>query len=74
MKLSHGKDRKINIRFSERNMRCKNFLFSRLIYESEERCFVVHRMANSRIYEGRPEVLFDLDVEVRPYFFIVFEF
>ncbi|VDN06892.1 unnamed protein product [Thelazia callipaeda] len=26
-----------------------------LIYESEERCFIVHRMANSRVYEGRPE-------------------
>ncbi|VDM09846.1 unnamed protein product [Wuchereria bancrofti] len=36
----------------------------RLIYESEERCFIVHRMANSRVYEGRPEVLFDLDVEL----------
>ncbi|VDK85470.1 unnamed protein product [Litomosoides sigmodontis] len=36
----------------------------RLIYESEERCFIVHRMANSRVYEGRPEALFDLDVEL----------
>ncbi|MCP9259765.1 Bifunctional lysine-specific demethylase and histidyl-hydroxylase NO66 [Dirofilaria immitis] len=36
----------------------------RLIYESEEHCFIVHRMANSRVYEGRPEVLFDLDVKL----------
>ncbi|VDO28304.1 unnamed protein product [Onchocerca flexuosa] len=36
----------------------------RLIYESEERCFIVHRMANSRVYEGRPEVLFDMDVKL----------
>ncbi|CAG9535774.1 unnamed protein product [Cercopithifilaria johnstoni] len=36
----------------------------RLIYESEECCFIIHRMANSRVYEGRPEVLFDLDVEL----------
>ncbi|VDM26270.1 unnamed protein product [Toxocara canis] len=40
---------------------CLNF---RLIFETEERCFVVHRMANSRIYEGRPEVTFDLEVEL----------
>lgn len=37
----------------------------RLIFETEEHCFVVHRMANSRIYEGRPEVTFDLDIEVQ---------
>ncbi|EFO28064.1 hypothetical protein LOAG_00418 [Loa loa] len=36
----------------------------RLIYESEERCFIVHRMANSRVYEERAETLFDLDVEL----------
>uniref|UniRef100_F1L3U9 Bifunctional lysine-specific demethylase and histidyl-hydroxylase n=1 Tax=Ascaris suum TaxID=6253 RepID=F1L3U9_ASCSU len=36
----------------------------RLIFETEEHCFVVHRMANSRIYEGRPEVTFDLDIEL----------
>uniref|UniRef100_A0A8R1TVM9 Bifunctional lysine-specific demethylase and histidyl-hydroxylase n=1 Tax=Onchocerca volvulus TaxID=6282 RepID=A0A8R1TVM9_ONCVO len=36
----------------------------RLIYESEERCFIVHRMANSRVHEGRPEVLFDIDVKL----------
>uniref|UniRef100_A0A915Q011 Bifunctional lysine-specific demethylase and histidyl-hydroxylase n=1 Tax=Setaria digitata TaxID=48799 RepID=A0A915Q011_9BILA len=36
----------------------------RLIYESEERCFIVHRIANSRVYEGRPEVLFDVDIKL----------
>ncbi|VDK54410.1 unnamed protein product [Gongylonema pulchrum] len=35
----------------------------RLIFESEERCFIVHRMANSRIYEERSEVTFDLDIK-----------
>ncbi|VDK60548.1 unnamed protein product [Anisakis simplex] len=36
----------------------------RLIFESEDRCYVVHRMTNSRIYEGRPEVTFGLDADL----------
>ncbi|VDK80195.1 unnamed protein product [Cylicostephanus goldi] len=35
----------------------------RLIFESEDSCYVVHRMANSRIYEGLPEQNFELPVE-----------
>jgi hypothetical protein len=37
-----------------------------LLFENEDRCFVVHRMANSRIYEGKPEQLFDLPTQVLP--------
>lgn len=36
----------------------------RLIFETERKSFIVHRMANSRVYEGRPEVLFSLDVKL----------
>uniref|UniRef100_A0A915DGV8 Bifunctional lysine-specific demethylase and histidyl-hydroxylase n=1 Tax=Ditylenchus dipsaci TaxID=166011 RepID=A0A915DGV8_9BILA len=31
----------------------------RLVYASEETTFIVHRMQNSRVYEGRPEVTLD---------------
>ncbi|KAK5975937.1 Bifunctional lysine-specific demethylase and histidyl-hydroxylase NO66 [Trichostrongylus colubriformis] len=35
----------------------------RLLFESPESCYVAHRMANSRLYEGLPEQTFDLPVE-----------
>ncbi|EPB68707.1 cupin family protein [Ancylostoma ceylanicum] len=37
----------------------------RLIFESDESCYIVHRMANSRLYEGRPEQNFEIPLEVR---------
>lgn len=36
----------------------------RLFFESEESAFIGHRMANSRIYEGRPEAQIDFPLEV----------
>ncbi|ETN77347.1 hypothetical protein NECAME_11131 [Necator americanus] len=35
----------------------------RLIFESDDDCYVVHRMANSRLYEGLPEQNFELPAE-----------
>ncbi|KAJ1349918.1 hypothetical protein KIN20_005595 [Parelaphostrongylus tenuis] len=35
----------------------------RLIFENEDDCYIVHRMANSRVYEGRPEQNFELPTE-----------
>ncbi|KIH58791.1 cupin family protein [Ancylostoma duodenale] len=35
----------------------------RLIFESDDSCYIVHRMANSRLYEGRPEQNFEIPLE-----------
>ncbi|XGW05178.1 hypothetical protein V3C99_015952 [Haemonchus contortus] len=35
----------------------------RLLFESEDSCYIAHRMANSRLYEGLPEQTFELPVE-----------
>ncbi|VDM53589.1 unnamed protein product [Angiostrongylus costaricensis] len=35
----------------------------RLIFENENACYIVHRMANSRVYEGRPQQYFSLPNE-----------
>ncbi|KAK6045515.1 cupin family protein [Cooperia oncophora] len=35
----------------------------RLLFESEDSCYIAHRMANSRLYEGLPEQTFELPIE-----------
>lgn len=41
-----------------------NFYDFRLVYASEDNAFIVHRMENSRVYEGRPEVTLEFPLEV----------
>lgn len=36
----------------------------RLLFESEDSCYIAHRMANSRLYEGLPEQTFELPIQV----------
>ncbi|KAI1720601.1 cupin superfamily protein domain-containing protein [Ditylenchus destructor] len=36
----------------------------RLVYASEDNAFIVHRMENSRVYEGRPEVTLEFPLEL----------
>lgn len=35
----------------------------RLLFESEDSCYIAHRMANSRLYEGLPEQTFELPIQ-----------
>jgi len=54
--ISQPLGKHIRVRFIRRHTQ-------RLLYESDDRCFVVHRMNNSRVYEGKGEQLFDLPIE-----------
>ncbi|PAV77681.1 hypothetical protein WR25_23519 isoform E [Diploscapter pachys] len=37
----------------------------RLIYENEDTAFIIHRLSNSRIYEGRPETIVEFNIKVK---------
>ncbi|KAK6015611.1 cupin family protein, partial [Ostertagia ostertagi] len=48
---------------AEIDYRMEEHFEDELLFESEDSCYIAHRMANSRLYEGLPEQTFELPIE-----------